>query len=304
MSGVPDTSRPAGASGDGRDEIAVCLKWVDHRPELEPVAAGGAHVRTDTRSAGASEADRAALEWALRAGEATGRRVVAVAAGPPAADDLLREAVAVGAGRAVRVDLRLSAPSPVVAEALAGVLAGCTQVWCGDHSLDRGSGTVPAYLAAELGLPQALGLLEVDLAGLTGNGSTAGGLVALRRLDGGRRERLRLPGGRAVLSVEGGTAKLRRAPLGAALRTRAAEVRVVPGPPLPAAHEPLYHPYRPRPRTLNPPPGDTARARVVALTGAGAAPAASRAEVVEAPPAEAAARILAALDAWGYGRPG
>ncbi len=78
--------------------IAVCLKWVDLRPEAD--ATGTVH--TDDRFAGVSQADRAALEWALRHGEATGSPVMVVTLGPPAAEQALREALACGAVRAVR----------------------------------------------------------------------------------------------------------------------------------------------------------------------------------------------------------
>ena len=105
--------------------------------------------------------------------------------GPPAADAVLREALAAGATGAVRVDLAADAPSEAVAAALAAApgrrAASC---WCGDLSADRGSGSVPAYLAARLGAAQALGLVAVEL-------GPPGSIAALRRLDGGRRERLR-----------------------------------------------------------------------------------------------------------------
>ena len=94
--------------------------------------------------------------------------------------------------------------------------AGATMVWCGDHSLDRGSGSVPAYLAAELGLAQALGLVEVEVA-------AGAALTGLRRLDRGRRERLALDGD-GVISVEGATAQLRRASLAAARSARTATI--------------------------------------------------------------------------------
>jgi electron transfer flavoprotein beta subunit len=171
------------------------------RPEVDPL---DAHVRTDPRTAGCSAADAAALEWALRAGERWNQPVLAVTAGPPEADRVLREAVAAGATRAVRIDLPTSAPSAVVATAIAAVLgaARITSVWCGDHSLDRGSGSVPAFLAAELGAAQALGLVDVEL------DARAGRVDAWRRLDRGRREHVRLDGP-GVVSVEGSTARLR-----------------------------------------------------------------------------------------------
>src|SRR5207344_3285159 len=92
------------------DVIAACLKWVDRRPQVDPL---DAHVSTDARTAGMSAADAAALEWALRAGAAWGQPVLAVTAGPAEADTVLREALAAGASRAIRVDLDVSADSDV-----------------------------------------------------------------------------------------------------------------------------------------------------------------------------------------------
>ena len=176
--------------------IAACCKWVDLRPEVDPL---DAHVRTDPRTAGCSAADAAALEWALRAGERWDQPVLAVTAGPPEADRVLREAVAAGATRAVRIDLPTSAPSAVVATAIAAVLgaARITSVWCGDHSLDRGSGAVPAFLAAELGSAQALGLVDVELdarAGRVDRVAPAGPRTARARAAG----RPRCPVGRGL----------------------------------------------------------------------------------------------------------
>jgi electron transfer flavoprotein beta subunit len=267
--------------------IAACLKWVDRRPEVDPLTGA---VHADARSAGASEADQAALESALRAAAAWNDEVVAITAGPGAADAVLREAVAAGATRAVRVDLPADAPSDTVAAALAAHLAGCDLVWCGDASLDRGSGSVPAYLAAHLGAAQALGLVTVELGG-------RGQITALRRLDGGRRERLRVtaPG---VCSVEGSAARLRRAPLAASLAARTAPVDVRAGPAAPPPRPVSTRPFRPRARALAAPAGATALDRITALTASSAATAHGRPVVLE--PAEAADRILEALRTWGY----
>jgi electron transfer flavoprotein beta subunit len=269
--------------------IATCLKWIDRRPEVDPL---DGHVVTDVRTAGISDADGAALEWALRCGETWDEPVVAVTAGPPGAESVVRDALACGAARAVRVELAAAAPSSVVAASLAAVLRQreVVAVWCGVHSLDRGSGSVPAFLAAELGLAQALGVVEVDL-------GAPRDLTLLRRLDGGRRERLQLRGG-GVLSVEGAAARLRRAPLAAALAARTAGVETVRGSSTDASTPSALRPYRPRARALAAPTGATARERIVALTdtlhGKG------HGELVVLDPPAAAERILGALDAWGY----
>lgn len=268
--------------------IAACLKWVDRRPEVDPISGA---VRDDTRFAGMSDADQAALEWALRHAEATGAELMAVTAGPSEATSVLREAVACGAARAARVDLAVDAPSTTVARVLAAVVASATTVWCGDFSLDRGSGSVPSFLAAELGVAQALGLVGVAL----GNDNIEG----LRRLDQGRRERVRVVG-RGVLSVEGSTARLRRASLSRTLGARSTPIEVVSGPLEIDGRITTVRsrPYRPRPRALAAPEG-SAHDRIALLTAAGTTVVA-RADPIVLEPAAAAARILTALTTWGY----
>ncbi|MCU1367416.1 MAG: Electron transfer flavoprotein alpha/beta-subunit [Ilumatobacteraceae bacterium] len=266
--------------------IGVCLKWVDRRPE--PAGVGGGPDQPDERFAGVSAADQAALEWALRQRDLAGGEIVAVTVGPAAADAVLRDALAAGADRAVRVDRPFGAPSRTVADELATVLAEATTVWCGDYSFDRGTGSVPAFVAAALGIGQALGLVAIDV--------DVAGIGALRRLDGGRRERLAITG-RAVLSVEGGTALLRRAPLRGLLVKPVIDV-VVPAQRIDAAHPADARPFRPRPRAFAPPAGSTALDRIRTLTAAGATVA--HGETVTLDPPAAAERILSALREWGY----
>ena len=275
--------------------IAACLKWVDTRPEFDACgAAAGVALSPDVRFAGMSPADRAALEWALRCRDAwegsQPHEVVAFTVGPPAADGILREALAAGAARAVRIDLPFASPSRVVASNLAALLAGAQFVWCGDYSADRGTGSVPAFVAADLGFAQALGLIDISVRG-------AHDSTGLRRLDGGRRERLAFDGP-TVVSVEGCTATLRRASLRALISP--AEIEVVPGVPSPnvEASPIMSRPYRPRPRMLAAPAGNTALDRVRAITNSGAV--VSHGETVTLDPAAAAARILQALQDWGY----
>lgn len=274
----------------GGTAIGVCIKWVDQRPEFD-VLTGAVH-HGDERFGGVSAADRAALEWGLRAGEAWGLPVTVVTVGPVGAEAELRDALAAGAQRAIRVDADVAAPSSVVASCLAEVLDGCSTVVCGDYSPDRGSGTVPAYLAAHLDAAQALGLVHLEV------GKTPASWRVLRRLDGGRREVLSIDGP-AVLSVEGATAVLRRASLIAAFDARQAGIEVRPGPDL--GEHPTYptRPFRPRARALPAPAGATTldRIRLLAASQEGGD---GRGELVTLDPDAAAERILAALTEWGY----
>lgn len=258
--------------------IAVCWKWVA--------------ADDDERWAGVSEADRAALEIGLQLAEAAGDAVTVVTVGRAGAEHGLREALAVGAARAVRVDAAPDLASDAVARALAGVVGGASWIVCGDLSADRGTGAVPAFLAAELGVAQALGLVAVTPA--------AGTVRATRRLDAGRREVLDVAAP-AVLSVEGAAAHLRRASLPAELAARTAMMEVVPGPAGPLDHPDAVRPYRPRARALPAPSGDALH-RVLQLTQAVGTTATTH-ELVTLDPPAAADRILAALAEWGYEPP-
>jgi electron transfer flavoprotein beta subunit len=265
--------------------IGVCWKWVT----AGATSAAAGHAGADERWAGVSESDRAALEVALGLAASTGDDVTVVSAGGQGAEVGLREALAVGAARAVRVDVPADLESAAVAGALAAVLAGAAWVVCGDASADRGSGSVPAFVAAELGAAQALGLVAVTVA--------SGGVSATRRLDAGRREVLAVSAP-AVLSVEGAAARLRRASLPAELAARRATIDVVPGPTGPVEHPDAVQRYRPRARVLAAPVG-AALTRVLQLTDAAGASSTTH-ELVTLEPADAADRILAALAEWGY----
>ena len=272
--------------------VAVALKWVDLRPDVDPLSGA---VHDDERLFGLSPADAAALEWALRLQDAWSWPVVAVTAGPATAEAALREARAAGAAHALRVDLPADAPSGQVAAALAEAVAGASLVLCGDWSLDRGSGAVPAQLAAHLDLAQALGLVRLEV-------GDAGTVTGTRRLDHGRREVLRVHGP-AVLSFEGASAELRRAGLAAVLAARDADVEVVAAPAAPAPDQRvlLAHrgPYRPRASARPAPPTELGpRERILALTGALVERTPPRKVVAD--PDEAADLILEQLAAWGY----
>lgn len=268
-------------------KIAVCWKWVSLDRERE----------ADRRWSGVSAADEAALEVALsvadRAGttpDAPPSEVTVICLGPPSADDVLREAIAAGATAAVRVDASTELDSQVVAVALAEHLGDRDLVVCGDYSLDRGTGSVPAFLAGELSMAQALGLLEVGV-----DRNDVGAFRVVRRLDGGRREILDVTPP-AVLSVEGSAALLRRASLAASLAARTAPVATVRGPHgrLPEAE---IHPYRPRARVLPAPTGGSLdRVRQI-LDVAGSD---THAELVTLDAPAAASKILDQLRSWGY----
>lgn len=267
--------------------IVVCLKSVPLRVEVDALTG---HVSTSDAEFGLSPADESALEWALRLGSAWSQPVMAVTLGPSRADAVLRTALACGATSARRIASDGHLDSDGVARALSAGFADVGLFVCGDYSLDGGSGSVPAFLAARLARLQALGLLSIETLG-------DGQLRVVRRLDGGRRERLTLSTP-AVISVEGGSAALRRAGLAATMASARAVIAVDP---LSTAATPMHgdpRPLRARPRFRPAPAGDDALGRVRALLDVGSST--GRSQPITATPAEAADRIVATLTAWGY----
>ncbi len=288
--------------------VAVCLAPADLRPEIDDLTGA---VRADARRADIPAQEAAALEYGLRVADAWDGWVLAVAAGPPEVEAVLQGAVALGAV-AVRLEWGphhgdpLPGPAPVAAGDLAGDPSGLATalatairgrgepalVICGDRSSGLGVGAVPALLADELGIDQALGLVSVSVDG-------PGRLLAERRLDGGWRERLSVQGP-AVLSVEAAGVRLRRAGLAAALEVggTAVAAEVPRGEPGPGLRVGSPRPYRPRTRPVAPPEGD-AHERLLSLTGALSTREPARV-VGPVEPAEAADELLGYLERSGY----
>jgi electron transfer flavoprotein beta subunit len=257
--------------------VVACLRIADLRPVIDPL---DGRVTRDRWGVGLSPADAAALEYTLRIASAWNGRVLAVCVGPESVEPALREVAALGVPVIRLPGIEERDVAGYVAEladderALAGTLLAAVRpfgtpdlVLCGDRSVDRGTGALPAYLAHELGAAQALGLVALEPDG-------TGKLLAERRLDGGWRERIRLtlP---AVCSVEGAGVHLRRASLAGALA-----VGGVLAPEAEVATPTASHgssgalrfgptrTYFPRVRVLPAPQSDDPRLRLLALTGA------------------------------------
>lgn len=259
---------------------AVLLKYVPLHAPVDPLTG----VAPADPHGGLSAADRCALALAVR----TGDHVTAVNAGSTVVEGVLRDALAAGAHRAVWVRMPPEASSAQVARELAGVVDGADLIWAGDYSTDRGSGSVPAFVAAELGIAQALGLSGVE---------SGEPFTVRRRLDGGRQEVLRIDAP-AVLSVEAGLASLPRASMAAVLAARDAPIEHIDAHAVPAIAGHAA-PFRARPRVLPGPDARlSARERVVALSGALVDHDPPR--VVRAEPAQAAAELLEFLRTKGF----
>ncbi len=284
--------------------IVAALSWSWRETEVDPLTGA---VRANLRDRGPNASELAALEYALRLGEKWDAQVVAASVAPVEADEMLRDALAVGAAQALRVEPArwMARPRPAglvggeqqSAAALAAAL--CQEygvpdlVLCGDLAADRATGSFPAFLAASLGAAQALGCVRLEP--MDGRA-----LKVHRRLDGGRREVL-IVQPPAVVSIEAAGVRLRRAGLPATLARGNAAVTVARTPAA-AAARPIRvlgaHPYRPRPREL-PGPTGTALHRTLELTGA-LVQRTPPTVVGPLPPEEAVGELLAYLRRCGY----
>ncbi|MCU1600810.1 MAG: Electron transfer flavoprotein alpha/beta-subunit [Frankiales bacterium] len=242
--------------------VAVLARCSDLRVEVDALTGA---VSRDARTVAFSSSDAAAIEHGLQLASAWGARTLVLTAGGPECDGPLRDVAALGA-EVRRVATHgsyveeLAADERALARAMVSAMGERPDlVLCADRSADRGTGALPAFVAHELGVVQAPGLVSLERDGNE--------LIAERRLDFGRRERMRVPLP-AVCSVEAAGTRLRRASLPASLAAARFEVPVaevaVPGP---AVRVLGSRAARPRPRHL-PAPTGSSRERLLALTGA------------------------------------
>ncbi len=192
-------------------KILVCLKQVPAKDAPVKVASDGANagkwIRDDVGYE-TNEPDAYALEEALRQKEAHGGEVVALTVGPARAAQVLREALAKGADRAVHVlgDDLAALDSYAAAEAISRAIAGqgFDLIFTGLQSADFGFGQTGVVLAELLGIPHSTIIMQVE--------PIAGGVRVKRELEGGFFQFQELPTP-AVLTIQSGINKLRYATL-------------------------------------------------------------------------------------------
>lgn len=113
-------------------------------------------------------ADRCALEAALRIKDAAGAEVVALPRGPQPDEDVMRQAVAAGADRAIHLTGEAFAKADVAAvtNVLAAAverLGGADLILTGSTTLDTGQGQLGPRLAEAMGWPQVLDAWQVTV---------------------------------------------------------------------------------------------------------------------------------------------
>lgn len=149
--------------------IVVCIKQV---PDTEEVRINPKtnNLDRDGISSIINPYDKNALEEGIRLKEQHGGIVTVMTMGPPQAEDVLREALAMGADEAILLSDRAFAGADtlsttyVLAEAVKKLENGFDLILCGKHAVDADTGQVGPGLAERLGIAQATFVegVEVD----------------------------------------------------------------------------------------------------------------------------------------------
>lgn len=189
--------------------IVVCLKQVPMVSELPWDPATGT-LRRELAEGMMNPACRAALEAALRIREIQGGEITALTMGPKMAEEVLREAIALGADRGVLLNDRgmagadTSATSFTLARAIEHACPGFDLILCGFASSDSDTAQVGPQLAEELDIPGVGYVDEISVSGRT---------VRVQRLSDNFLETLEmdLPG---LITVTSGAYVPRHVPMG------------------------------------------------------------------------------------------
>ena len=202
-------------------KIAVCIKQVPTRDWQPKLNESKTWIREQDASYEMNEPDAYALEESLRLKEKHGGEVVVCSAGPARVAQVIREALARGADRAIHVedDGLAGADAFVVAESLAAAMKDeqFDLILTGLQSDDQGFAQTGVILAERLGLPHATIIMEVQA-------DQAGTLRVKRELEGGWFQWVKMPLP-AVLTIQSGINQLRYATLKGIMAAKKKEIR-------------------------------------------------------------------------------
>jgi len=245
-------------------KIAVCIKQVPTREWQPRLNDDKTWIREQDASWEMNEPDAYALEEGLRLREKHGGEVVVCSVGPSRVQQVIREALARGADRALHVEdnALANADAFVVADALAPALADerFDLVLTGLQSDDQGFAQTGVILAERLGFTHATIIMEVQADG--------GSLRVKRELEGGWFQWVSLPTP-AVLTIQSGINQLRYATLKGIMAAKKKEIRSVAPAAGVAAHQEIVSLYIPekskKTQLIDGSPADAAKALVARL---------------------------------------
>ena len=202
--------------------IAVCIKQVPTRDWQPRLNESRTWIREQDATYEMNEPDAYALEEALRMKERLGGAVVVCSAGPARVAQVLREALARGADRAIHVldDGLAAADAFAVSAALADAMRSeaFDVILTGLQSDDQGFAQTGVVLAERLGFSHATIIMEVQ--------AEAGRLRVKRELEGGWFQWVSMPTP-AVLTIQSGINQLRYATLKGIMAAKKKEIRAV-----------------------------------------------------------------------------
>jgi electron transfer flavoprotein beta subunit len=199
-------SRPPGKQ-ESYVKILVCMKQVPQKDAPLKLNEAGTWIREDL-SYEVNEPDAYALEEALRQKEKHGGEVVVITSGPTRASQVLREALAKGADRAIHLEdsafVGLDAFNTAKAFAAAIKDEKFDLIFTGLQSDDYGYAQTGVILAELLGWPHATIIMQIE--------KQDGGIRVKRELEAGYFQYVDMPLP-AVLTIQSGINKLRYATL-------------------------------------------------------------------------------------------
>ena len=188
-------------------KILVCMKQVPQKDAPLKLNESGKWIREDV-SYEVNEPDAYALEEALRQKEKHGGEVVAITAGPARAAQVLREALAKGADRAIHLEddkfTGLDALNTAKAFAAAIKDEQFDLIFTGLQSDDYGYAQTGVVMSELLGWPHATIIMQIE--------KKDSGIRVKRELESGFFQFVEMPVP-AVLTIQSGINKLRYATL-------------------------------------------------------------------------------------------
>ena len=216
-------------------KIAVCIKQVPTREWQPRLNDDKTWIRDQDVSYEMNEPDAYALEESLRLREKHGGEVVVCSAGPARVQQVIREALARGADRALHVedDALGAADAFTAAAAMSAAMAEqkFDLILTGLQSDDQGHAQFGPVLAEKLGIPHSTIIMEVNIDPSTRdaeNSAARSGQVAevrvKRELEGGWFQYVSMPLP-ALLTIQSGINQLRYATLKGIMAAKKKDIR-------------------------------------------------------------------------------
>ena len=160
--------------------IAVCVKQTPDTATRVKIGDNGKSIIEDGINWVVNPYDEYAIEEALQLTEKHGGEVTIISLGPPSIEKTIREALAMGAHNAIRVNAeRIPSDPAVTAKALAEVIKSGNYdlTFMGRQAVDNDHAQVPSLVSQALNLPCVSMVVKLTIEGDKG--------TALREIEGG-----------------------------------------------------------------------------------------------------------------------